>query len=137
MRKVGLMAKTTIKPADLGAALAEQLGLYHEGVVEAVNAAGEKAAKNLVQITKKTAPKRTRAYAKSLTYIAKENAVTGCKQFTWGAKAPHHRLTHLLVNGHPTGNGGRTKGDPFLANALGEVLPAYEKEVEEALENAK
>jgi hypothetical protein len=128
-----LMAKSTIKPSDLGAALAEQLGLYGEEVVEAVNAAGEKAAKALVRITKKTAPKRTGGYRKSITYTAKEKSATGDKEFTWGAKAPHHRLTHLLVKGHPTGNGGRTTGDPFLQNALETVLPEYEKEVEEAL----
>ena len=129
------MAKATIKPGDLGAAIAEQLGLYFEEKVEAVNAAGEKAAKKLVQITKKTAPKRTGDYAKSLTYTATEKPVTGDKEFTWGAKAPHHRVTHLLVKGHPTGNGGRTTGDPFLANALDTVLPEYEKDVEEALKN--
>lgn len=129
------MAKNTISPADLGAAIAEQIGLYHEEVVEAVNAAGEKAAKKLVKLTKKSAPKRTGDYAKSLTYTAKENAATGDKEFTWGAKAPHHRLTHLLVNGHPTVNGDRVDGDPFLQNALDTVLPEYEKEVEEALKN--
>lgn len=127
------MAKTTIKPGDLGDAIAEQLGLYREEVVEAVNAAGEKAAKKLVQITKKTAPKRTGDYRKSLTYTAKENAATGDVEYTWGAKAPHHRLTHLLVKGHPTTNGGRVDGDPFLHDALEIVMPEYEKDIEEAL----
>lgn len=127
------MAKTTIKPTDLGAALTEQLGLYHEEVVEAVNAVGEKAVEKLVKLTKATAPKRTGDYSKSLTYTAKENPATGDKEFTWGAKAPHHRLTHLLVNGHPTVNGGRVAGDPFLQDALEVVLPEYEKDVQEAL----
>lgn len=131
------MAKTTIKPSDLGAAITEALGIYHEEVVEEVNAAGERAAKKLVQLTKKTAPKRTGDYRKSLTYTAKENAATGDKEFTWGAKAPHHRLTHLLVKGHPTANGGRVAGDPFLENALDTVLPEYEREVEEALKYDK
>lgn len=129
------MAKATIKAPDLGAAIAEQLTLYHADVVEQVNAAGERAAKKLVKLTKPSAPKRTGDYAKSLTYTAKENAATGDKEFTWGAKAPHHRLTHLLVNGHPTANGGRVDGDPFLENAMGVVMPEYEKEVEEALKN--
>lgn len=128
------MAKS-IKPSDLGDAIAEALGLYHEGVVQAVNAAGERAAKKLVQITKKTAPKRTGDYRKALTYTAKENSATGDVEYTWGAKGKHGRLTHLLVKGHPTGNGGRTTGDPFLQNALDTVLPEYEKEVQEALKN--
>lgn len=129
------MAKTTIKPTDLGDAIAEQLGLYHEEVVHVVNYAGFKAIKKLVQITKKTAPERTGDYKKSITYTAKENAATGDVEYTWGAKAPHHRLTHLLVKGHPTGNGGRTTGDPFLQNALDTVLPEYEKDIQEALKN--
>lgn len=127
------MAKTTIKASDLGEAIAEQLRLYHEEAVEEVNAAGERAIKKLLQLTKKTAPKKSGDYAKSLTSVAKENPATGDKEFTWGARAPHHRLTHLLVKGHPTGNGGRTKGDPFLADALDTVLPEYERDVEEAL----
>ena len=127
------MAKTTVSISQLGNAIAEQLGLYNEEVVEAVNAAGEKAAKKLVKLTRKTAPKRTGDFAKSITYVAKENSATGDKEFVWGAKAPHHRITHLLVNGHPAPNGDRVDGDPFLHNALETVMPEYEKDVEEAL----
>lgn len=129
------MAKSTIKPTDLGKAIAEQLSLYHEDVVEQVNAAGEKAVKALVKKTKRTAPKRSGDYRKSITSVTKENTATGDKEFTWGAKAPHYRLTHLLVNGHQKQNGGRVDGDPFLENALNEVLPEYEKDVEEAIKS--
>lgn len=124
---------TSIKPSDLGEAISEQLALYHEDVVEQVNAAGEKAVKNLVKKTRKTAPKRSGDYRKSITSTATENRATGDKEYTWGAKAPHYRLTHLLVKGHAKQNGGRVKGDPFLENALAEVLPEYEKDVEEAI----
>ena len=136
MRMVRPMAKG-ISPTDLGEALMEQLGIYHEEVLEEVNAAGERAAKKLVNLTKKSAPKDSGDFAKSITYRVKENAATGDKEFTWGAKAPHHRITHLLVNGHPTTKGDRVPGDPFLDNALDEVLPEYEKEVEDILKNAK
>lgn len=129
------MPKTSIKASDLGDAIAEQLELFGAEVVEAVNAAGEKAAKKLVKLTKQSAPKRTGDYRKSITYTTEEVAATGDKVYTWGAKAPHHRLTHLLVKGHPTASGGRTKADPFLQDALDTVLPEYEKEVEEALKN--
>lgn len=129
------MAKRSIKASDLGEAIAEQLALYSEEKVEEVNRAGERAAKKLLSLTKKTAPKRPKGgdYARSLTYTTKVNSVTGDKEFTWGAKAPKHRLTHLLVHGHAKPNGGRVDGDPFLENALNEVLPEYEREVEEAL----
>lgn len=129
------MAKRSIKASDLGAAIAEQLALYCEDKVEEVNAAGERAVKKLVSLTKKTAPKRPKGgdYAKSITYTTSVNSTTGDKVFTWGAKAPHHRLTHLLVHGHATPNGGRTRKNPFLENALDKVLPEYEREVEEVL----
>lgn len=123
----------SIHPEDLGIVLRDELQLYHKETIDDVNAAGERAAKKLVKLTKKTAPKKTGNYRKSLTFVTKENRATGDKEFIWGAKAPHHRLTHLLVKGHPTGNGGRTKGDPFLENAIETILPEYEREVEEAL----
>ena len=122
----------TIRPQDLGAAIAEQLTIYHADKLEKVNAAGEKAAKELVKLTKKSAPKKSGDFAKSLTYTT-EVKTGGDKAYTWGAKAPHHRLTHLLVHGHPTVNGGRVPGDPFLENALATVLPEYENDVKEAL----
>ena len=130
------MAKS-IKPADLSKALAEQLTLYHEDVVEELNAAGEKAVKKLVSLTKKTAPKRSGNFSKSITYTAEDEQATGNKTYTWGAKAPHHRLVHLLVHGHQKADGGRVDGDPFLSKALDVVLPEYEKDVEEALKNVK
>lgn len=121
-----------IKPEDLGKALAEQLTIYRADKQEKVNTVGEKAVKKLVKLTKKSAPKASGDFAKSLTYTA-EPKTGGDIAYTWGAKAPHHRLTHLLVKGHPTVNGKRVKGDPFLENALDTVLPEYENDVEEAL----
>lgn len=121
-----------IKPDNLSAALTEQLGIYHKDIVERINAAGENAVEDLVQKTKTTAPKRTGSFRKSITW-GSVNQADGCKRYIWYAKAPHHRLVHLLVHGHATRSGGRTKGDPFLQNALNTVLPEYEKSIEEAL----
>ncbi len=128
------MAKT-IKPGDLGAAIAEQLTLYGEEVTEGLNAAGLRAVKKLVKLTRSTAPVRTGGYFQAITF--KTVSRPSGNIYIWGAGAQHGRLTHLLVKGHPTGNGGRTEGDPFLENALEEVLPEYEAEAEEAVKNAK
>lgn len=125
----------TINPADLGAAIEQELTTYHRDVVERVNAAGETAVKDLVKKTKKTAPKRSGAFRRAITSKSETNTASGDKRFIWGAKAPHHRLTHLLVKGHAKKGGGRVQGDPFLENALNEVLPEYESAVEEAIKN--
>lgn len=123
----------TIKPSDLGAAIAEELTVYHEDVTESVNAASERAVKKLVKLTKASAPVGARGdFKKSIASKLLKKSNRG-NTFVWYVKAPNHRLTHLLVHGHATATGGRTKGDPFLKNALDEVLPEYEKEVKEAL----
>ena len=124
-----------IKPEDLTEAVANELKTYHRDLLNKVNQAGDEAVKALVKKTKATAPKSTGAFRRALTSKEEVNRATGDKRFIWGAKAPHYRLTHLLVHGHAKADGGRVKGDPFLENALKEVLPAYENAVEEAVKN--
>lgn len=121
----------SIKPEMLGKAIEEELGLYHESVIEKVNAAGEKAIKKLLKLARASAPVKSGGLKKSLTTtdVTKRG---GDKEFTFGAKAPKYRILHLVAHGH-AGNG--HKGNPFLANALETVLPEYEKEVEEAIKN--
>lgn len=122
----------TIKPADLGKAISAELGLYHEEVVEKVNAAGASAIKELVKRTKAGAPVATGDFKKSIA--SKEiDAGHGMKNFVLFARAPFHRIFHLLVHGHAKQNGGRVPGNPFLEDACEQVLPEYEKNVEEAL----
>jgi hypothetical protein len=128
------MAKT-ISPAMLGAEIQRQLGLYQQEVLEAVDAAGEQAVKKLVKLTQATAPVRTGGYYQAITH--KTIKRPSGNLYIWGAGSRHGRVTHLLVKGHPTGNGGRTNGDPFLANALDEVLPEYEEKVLEAIRNVE
>lgn len=123
----------TIKPDQLGEALGELMNTYNEQVTEKVNNAGRKAGKQLVDRTRATAPVGYRgAFRKSIA-LKEEDAGHRMKKFIWHVKPPNHRLTHLLVKGHATKDGGRTKADPFLTNALAEVLPEYEKDVEEAV----
>jgi hypothetical protein len=123
-----------IKPADIGNAITEQLTIYSKDIVRKINAAGEDAVKKLVKKTKATAPKRTGSYRKNIASKKVEDNGRGAK-YVWYVKEPDHRLTHLLVHGHEKRNGGRVKGDPFLANACDEVLPEFEKAVEEAVAN--
>lgn len=128
------MAKN-VTMEELGAAITEELTLYHENLTEKVNNLSKAAAKDLVKKTKATAPVGARgSFRNSITYKRSKKS-RGGDTYQWGAKPPDHRLTHLLVRGHETKDGGRTRGDPFLQNALDEVLPDYEKNVEEAIKN--
>lgn len=129
------MAKTrTVKPEQLGAAIQKELTMYSEGVAERVNAAGKTAAEKLRKLTKATAPVASGDFRKHIA-VKEVDAGHGTKKYIWHVKAPDHRLTHLLVHGHATKNGGRVPGDPFLKNALETVLPEYEQAVKEAVQN--
>ena len=123
---------------NLGGAIARELTVYGKEVQDNVNKAGRKAIKEVERKTKDTAPFNEQAYhqhyADQIT-TKTESSRTGDETHTWYVKPPGHRLTHLLVHGHETRDGGRTRGDPFLQNALDDVLPDYEKDVEEAVKN--
>lgn len=126
-----------VKLEDLGSAITRELIVYTKDVQDKVNKAGRKAIKELERKTKDTAPFNARAYHQhyaDLIATKTEKARTGDETHIWHVKPPGHRLTHLLVDGHDTKDGGRTRADPFLANALADVLPDYEKEVEEAVQ---
>lgn len=122
-----------IKPSALASAIQKELTIYSEDVTSKVNAAGDAAAKKLKKLTKASAPVASGSFKRNIAIKEETNPATGMKQFIWHVKTPDARLTHLLVHGHATKNGGRTKPDPFLKNALDQVLPEYEKAVEEAL----
>lgn len=127
------MAKT-IKPEMLGNAIENQLTLYHENVIERITAVFEKAVKSLVQKTKASAPVSSGDFRKHIAW-KKLDAKYGEVAFVWYVKAPFHRLTHLLVHGHATVNGGRVKGSSFLADALEAILPECESEIQEAVKD--
>lgn len=126
----------TIKSKDLDAAIAQELTLYHRDVLDKVNSASEKAVKALVKKTKASAPIGARGdFKRHISSKLLKTSRIGGKTFVWYVKAPDHRLTHLLVNGHATKDGGRTKANPFLYNAWNSVRQEYEKDVEEAVKN--
>lgn len=120
-----------IKPANLADVIQQELTLYTEGVTERVNEAGKASAEKLRKMTKASAPVVTGSFRKNIA-VKEVDAGHGMKKYIWHVKAPDYRLTHLLVHGHATKTGGRTKADPFLHKALDVVLPEYEQAVKEA-----
>lgn len=131
------MAKI-IQATYLAEALQQELDSYHKDIIERVDAAGAKSIAKLKNITKATAPVSTGDFKRNIATKEQSGVLaSGMKSYVWYVKSPEYRLTHLLVHGHATPNGGRTKADPFLVNALAKVLPEYEKAVEEAIKNAR
>lgn len=125
-----------ITAEQLAAAINGELTVYRQEVQDRVNRAGRKAIKELERITRDTAPFNVRAYHQhymDLIASKSETSRTGDETHTWYVKPPGHRLTHLLVNGHETRDGGRTQADPFLRNAIDAVLPDYEEAIEKAV----
>ena len=128
------MAKTVkaIRPEDLTYEMRKKLTLYHEDIMDRIDDAGEVAVKDLVAKTKVSAPVASGSYKKNIAWKRVEGRFAGTR-FFWYVKGADCRLTHLLVKGHATRNGGRTKPDPFLQDALDTVLPEYEMQVRRAL----
>ncbi len=109
-------------------ALGGLLKEYHGQVIARVNEAGVSAVKELARITRRTAPKRTGDYRKHIQSGLKEERRFG-NVYAWYLDDSHYRLTHLLVHGHRTRNGGHTRPNPFLQNAIDEVEAKYERDV--------
>lgn len=128
-------SRRNVQVEVLGEAIATELTIYASRVEEGIKAAGEKAVKDLVKKTRATAPVGARgSFRKNITSTTKHKTRRNTT-YVWHVKPPDHRLTHLLVKGHATRDGGRTRSNSFLTDALDEVLPEYEKEVEEAIKN--
>lgn len=123
--------RTTLR--RLGEDLGRELTVYAGQVTEAVNEEGRKAMKELVKQTKASAPVGHRGSFKRNIAMRTDKDGRGSKRYTWYVKPPDHRLAHLLAHGHATKNGGRTRPDPFLQNALDQVLPEYERQIREAI----
>ena len=119
------------------------LTVYNASVSEQIAEVTRESMKQLVKETKATAPKGRREgqFKRKITadYSAlnrRANMLQGVNvRAIWHVKAPDYRLTHLIVHGHATKDGGRTRANPFLQNALDKVLPEYEQKVQEVLKN--
>lgn len=125
-----------VQITGLTEALQATLDDYSAKVLEGVDGASWRAADKLRQLTQANAPVGVRKKFKrsiAIKEIYKERGKYRGRTYVWHVKPPDHRLTHLLVHGHATKDGGRTKADPFLQNAIDQVAPEYVKEVEDAL----
>lgn len=127
--------RSTVQITGLAEAITEELSQYNQGITDRVNRISWESVKRLVSLTRSSAPVGHRGqYRKNIACKILLKKRTG-NTYVWYVKGKDARLTHLLVHGHATVDGGRTRANPFLQDALDEVLPQYEAAVERTIGN--
>lgn len=124
---------------QLSAEIETALTVYTKETTEKLKKIAGKYARILKKQTKENAPvgrRKDGKYRDSINCKKQWESPNGVK-YVWyvNKKDSNYRLTHLLVNGHITRNGGRTTPNNFLRDAVSEVTTDYLKEVEEAIKN--
>lgn len=129
------MSSTIISPEQLSAAIQEELGVYGGSIRDGVDKEAKKAIKKLVSDTKAAAPVGYRGnFKRAITYVKGSGGVRS-PSYVWGAKAPEHRLVHLLVHGHATRDGRRVGSKLPLASLLAEAEKEFEAGVRRIIEH--
>lgn len=128
---------------DFGEQLERVLTIYSEDINDKLREITTQTMKNLVKETKATAPRGRRdkkdSYSKHISgdYTGTRKSNRGLRgqdiHAVWYVRAPDYRLTHLLVKGHATRKGTRTRSNPFLHNARERAVAEYEEKVQEVL----
>ncbi|MED9968598.1 MAG: hypothetical protein UFA98_01105 [Ruminococcus sp.] len=126
------MSGTKVNIDDLGKAIAGQLDIYKSNVADRILKLTKAQTRKLVKLTRQRAPKQTGSFRQHISSDVENNGIFGSKG-TWYVKDPDYRLTHLLVHGHQTRSGGRTKPDDFLETSLSEVEDEYFEEIKKAV----
>lgn len=124
-----------VQAKDLDIHIEAYLEEYSQQAIVATDMLCEEAVKRIAEASKATAPKGRRGkFRRSIT--SGETTKTRYRRvYAWYVRPPEHRLTHLLVKGHATRDGGRTRANSFLHNAVDEVMPWFEERLEQVLKN--
>ncbi len=126
----------TIGVEELGEAIAKELTIYGQNVIDGIKDEAKHSIKQLVKDTKATAPvgNRQKHYRDSITStktMENDRAV----EYVWYVKGSDYRLSHLLEKGHALRDGGRTEGTHFIQNASDPILEKYLEAVEDIIKN--
>lgn len=123
----------------LSAEIDKELKLYSTEVKDKLDKLARKYSSELVKKTKATAPVGDRKFDKYRDSIKSKKLSENLNEikYIWyvDSKNSNYRLTHLLVHGHAKRNGGRTRENHFLRNAVNEIEQDYIKELEEVIKN--
>lgn len=120
----------TISPDNLTVELSKLLQDYTQEVTEAIEEEIDKTAKLVLDEVKRTAPKKTGAYAKGFK-IKKDDYKGSVTRVIYQSKKPG--LAHLLELGHVKRGGGRVSERPHMRPAYDKYVPTMEKNIEEII----
>ena len=131
------MAKILLQSEKLTDEVMKMLQDYHMDLSDSVFKVGKRAIKELERKTIDTAPIGRRGEFRP--HIASKSTRDRLDRMThtWYVKAPEYRLTHLLVHGHRLPRGGKTRPNPFLKDALEDVLDEYIEDLEKVIKNGQ
>lgn len=121
---------------ELGDAIAKELTLYGQNVIDGVKKEAKSSMSRLVKDTKATAPvghrqKHYRDSIKSKKVSENDRSVS----YLWYVAGSDYRLSHLLEKGHALRDGGRVEGTHFIQKASDPILEEYIRAVEEVIKN--
>lgn len=120
---------------NLSKAISDELKIYNRSVTEGMKEVIEKSSLEFKKDTKRDANKgRRKKYYKKID-VKKIYENSFGSSHIWYVKNPEYRLTHLLVKGHQTKKGGRTKANDFLSDNLEKLSKNLDKELKRVVEN--
>lgn len=122
----------SVKADDFTKAFNDVLSGYSAEVTAKVKLNVDRASSKLVRLSKNNAPERTGTFKNHIS-SKKLYEDSNKKIKIWYVKSPHHRLTHLLEDGHEIRHTGKyTKPTLFLRRSIDAVIPEFIKNIEEA-----
>ena len=123
------MSKTI---SELDKVILDELDKFVGVCQKDLETASDAAAKWAVKELKAVSPKNKGDYSKGWK-VNKEKTRLGVRTTVWNKD--RYMLAHLLEYGHPTGNGGRTKGEIHIKPVEDKASKMFEEKVGQLIEN--
>ncbi len=119
---------SNISVDQLANEIAKGLAEYTKDIIEGIDEASERIAKNAVKELKSKSPKKTGEYAKGWTKKTEKKYGETNSHVIYNKNKP--QLTHLLEHGHAKRGGGRVEGKPHIRPVEEQVIQEFSAEVE-------
>ena len=124
----------TVGIETLGDAIARELTIYSQEVIDGIKVEAKRYMSQLVKDTKATAPvghrqKHYRDSIKSKKVSESDREIL----YLWYVDGSDYRLSHLLEDGHALRNGGRVEGTHFIEKATDPIIEEYLATVEDII----